>query len=58
MEHTTLQDLIDGEEILKVVSAKRKIPIVYTIVEETKDFDYDFEGETIELSRYVARKWL
>ena len=58
MDETELHDIIKGEEILKDVSKKLDIPIVYTVVEETKKFDYEFAGERITLSRYVARKWL
>lgn len=58
IDDTVEQDLIDGENILKEVSDKLHIPIVYTVVEEHKDFTYDFIGERITLNRYVARKWL
>jgi hypothetical protein len=59
INETTMQDIIDGENIISVVSEKLNLPIVYTVVEETrKDFNYDFKGERLELSRYVARKWL
>ncbi len=58
MDETTIEDVIEGERVITEVSEKLGIPIVYTIVEESKDFDYDFKGQRIELSRYVARKWL
>jgi len=58
MDETTEQDIIDGEEVLKEVSKQLQIPIVYTVVEEHKNFTRAFEGERINLNRYVARKWL
>lgn len=58
MEQTTLDDIIEGEKVITKVSKDLGLPIVYTIVEETKEFTHDFKGETITLSRYVARKWL
>lgn len=59
INETTLQDIIDGEKVISIVCEKLNLPIVYTVVEESrKGFDYDFKGERLELSRYVARKWL
>ncbi len=52
-------DLIRGEEILKEVGKKLNIPIVYTVVEETKkNFNHEFLGERITLIRYIAKKYL
>jgi Mrp family chromosome partitioning ATPase len=58
IDETEESDVIHGEEVLKEVSNKLGIPIVYTVVEEHKNFTYQFMGERITLSRYVARKWL
>lgn len=58
IDETTEQDVIRGEEIIKEVSKQLGIPIVYTVVEEHKNFTHAFEGERITLNRYVARKWL
>ena len=58
MEFTTVEDVVNGEEVLKQVSEKLSIPIVYTVIEETKNFKHEFLGERINLSRYVARRWL
>lgn len=58
IDETTEQDVIDGEKVLKEVSKQLGIPIVYTVVEEHKNFTNTFEGERITLNRYVARKWL
>jgi len=58
MDETTEEDVIRGQEILKEVSKQLGIPIVYTVVEEHKNFTHAFEGERITLNRYVARKWL
>lgn len=57
MEETSLEDVINGERIIKEVSEQLNVPIMYTVVEENKEFQYDFEGERINLIRYVARKW-
>lgn len=59
MHLTTEADIIEGERIISEVSSKLNVPILYTVVEETKkDFNYKFEGERLVLSRYVARRWL
>jgi len=58
IDETSEEDLIRGEEILQEVSKDLGIPIVYTVVEEHKNFTYQFAGERLTLSRYVARKWL
>lgn len=58
MQHTTLDDVLKGQEILKEVSKELNIPINYTVVEEHHDFDYSFEGEFLKLKRLVAEKWL
>ena len=58
IDETTEEDLIEGERILTEVSEQLQLPIVYTVVEEHKNFAYQFKGERITLSRYVARKWL
>jgi len=58
IDETQEEEVIEGERILKEVSKQLGIPIVYTVVEEHKNFTYAFEGERITLNRYVARKWL
>ncbi len=58
IDETQEEEVIEGEKILKEVSKQLGIPIVYTVVEEHKNFTYAFEGERITLNRYVARKWL
>jgi len=58
MKETELEDVIRGEAILKDVSNRLNIPIVYTVVEENLNYTYKFEGERINLIRYVAQKWL
>jgi hypothetical protein len=32
--------------------------LVYTVVEEHKNFTANFMGQRLSLNRYVARKWL
>jgi hypothetical protein len=58
MDHTTEEDVLQGQSILQEVSEETGLPIVYTVIEEHKNFTRDFLGERINLSRYVARKWL
>lgn len=58
MEYTTVDEILQGEKVLKEVSAKTGLPIVYTVVEETTNIKHNFEGEIINLSRLVAKKWL
>ncbi len=59
MNETTEEDMINGEKILIEVSKKLNIPIKYTIIEENnKDYEYDFLGERLVLTRYIAKRWL
>lgn len=58
MTYTTEEDVIEGERVLDEVGAVLHLPIVYTVVEETHQFNYPFQGEKIILSRLVANKWL
>jgi len=58
MHLTTEEEVLLGEQVLDEVSKELNIPIVYTVVEETHDFEHQFKGERIKLSRLVARKWL
>ncbi len=56
---TTEEGIIEGERILLEVSKKLKIPIVYTVIEEnSKNYKYKFLGERLELTRYIAKRWL
>ncbi len=58
MKHTTVEDLNEGQSILRMVGEELSIPIKYTVIEENHDFKGDFEGETLKLKRLVAEKWL
>jgi len=59
INETVEEDIIRGEAILTEVGKQLNIPIVYTVIEETKkDFDYTFKGERISLIRYIAKKYL
>jgi len=58
MQHTTVDDILQGEHILQEVGAELQLPIVYTVIEEQHDFDHPFAGEIIRLQRLVAKKWL
>lgn len=57
IDETEETDVINGEAIIKSVSEELNVPIMYTVVEENKEFQHNFEGERINLKRYVARKW-
>lgn len=57
IDETTQDDVIHGENTLLEVSEKLQVPISYTVVEEHKNFTHQFQGERIQLIRYVARKW-
>ncbi len=58
MEFTTEEDVFKGENVLKEISKKLQIPIVYTVVEEHHQFNGPFIGEKIILQRLVAKEWL
>jgi len=58
MSYTTVEDIIEGERVLTEVSARLNLPIVYTVVEESHQFNEPFKGELIILQRLVANKWL
>ena len=60
INETKEEDIIKGEKILREVSNKLNIPILYTVIEEEKDVLYKskFLGERLVLTRYVAKRWL
>ena len=59
MNETTEEDIINGEKVLIEVSKKLNIPILYTIIEENNtNYKYNFLGERLVLTRYVAKRWL
>lgn len=58
MHLTKLEEVLEGERVLKEVSKELNIPIKYTVVEESHHFDYNFEGKLMILERLVAKKWL
>jgi hypothetical protein len=59
INETLEEDIIRGEEILIEVGKRLNIPIVYTVIEETKkNFNHEFLGERITLIRYIAKKYL
>jgi len=60
INETEEEDIIRGEEILKEVSKKLNIPILYTVIEENNhlNYKYKFIGERLVLTRYVAKRWL
>jgi len=60
INETTEEDIIYGENIIKSVSEELKLPILYTVIEESKKklIKHNFLGEELVISRIVARKWL
>ncbi len=60
INETTEEGIIEGERILKAVSEKLKIPILFTVIEETKDkiYKHKFLGERLVLTRHIAKRWL
>jgi len=59
IKETTEEDIIKGEQILIEVSKKLNIPVLYTVIEKNKNnFNHDFLGEKLVLTRYIAEKWL
>lgn len=58
MQHTTVEDVLRGQTVLRAVGEELHLPIVYTVVEEHHQFDETFDGELIRLQRLVAAKWL
>ncbi len=59
INETTEEDIIRGEKILIEVSKKLNIPILYTVIEKSKNnFNHTFIGEKLVLTRYIALKWL
>ncbi len=58
LKETTVDDIKLGEVVIKEVSLKTEIPVVFTCVEETLDMkDSQFIGEIIRLKRYFGKKW-
>lgn len=59
LHKTTIDDIFDGEKIIKVVSETLAIPIVYTCVEESIEGDTSsLEGTIIRLKRFFNKAWL
>lgn len=58
MDETTQEMIDEGELVLQEVSKKLDIPVLYTVIEETKQNLTCTYGKRIDLNRYVAKKWL
>jgi MinD-like ATPase involved in chromosome partitioning or flagellar assembly len=59
LRDTTLEDISYGEEIIKKVSEKSHLPIVYTAVWENIYADnLVFQGEILKLKLYFRMNWL
>lgn len=56
---TTLQDIIDAEEIIVEVAKRKNLEIKYTgVYENIKYLDHSLKGEVIPLKLYLRKKWL
>jgi len=58
MDETTQEMIDEGERVLQEVSKELEIPVLYTVIEETKNRLHCKYGERLDLNRYVAKKWL
>ncbi|MDT8336513.1 MAG: hypothetical protein RQ856_01645 [Candidatus Izemoplasmatales bacterium] len=59
LRETTLEDILYGEEIIKEVSKKTNLPIIYTAVWENIYADnLVFQGEVLKLKLYFRKNWL
>ncbi len=59
LRHTTLDDLLNGQKIIKEVSEKMNLPIKYTVVHESLTYEADMLiGEIINLKLYLRKDWL
>jgi len=59
LRETTVEDLLEGERIVKSVSDAIQIPIVYTAIpKRLSDKSFHLSGETLELKLYLRKYWL
>ncbi|XFA99163.1 ATP-binding protein [Candidatus Izemoplasma sp. B36] len=60
LRETTIEEIQNGEGILKEVSKRTKLPIVYTTYWEDVKVKENlmFLGETLKLKLYFRKKWL
>jgi len=59
LRDTTIEDIFYGEKLIKVVSEKKNLPIVYTAVWENIYADnLVFQGEVLKLKLYFRKNWL
>ncbi len=58
MYETEETHIIEGENVLKTVSEKTGLPILFTFIEETVKTNRVFAGENRRLIRYLGKHWL
>ncbi|MCK5732499.1 MAG: ATP-binding protein [Tenericutes bacterium] len=60
IRETTINEVLEGEKIVKEVSEKTNLPIIYTTIwEDVKIADnLVFLGETLKLKLYFRKNWL
>lgn len=58
LNETTLENIHQGQRILRDVARIKAIPIRYTYVSAHLSGDEDFDGETKQLTRHLAKRWL
>lgn len=58
LRETTKEEILKGQDIIKKVSEKTNLPIVYTTVWEDIDVsDLDLAGELIKMNLYFRKDW-
>ncbi len=59
LRETTVEDILEGERIVKSVSEEINIPIVYTAIpKRLSDKSFHLSGETLEMNLYLRKNWL
>ncbi len=59
LRETTIQDILEGNRIVKNVSEITGLPIIYTTVwEKINLLDTEFAGELLRLKLYFRKDWL
>ena len=59
LRETTVEDILEGDRIVKMVSEEINIPIVYTAIpKRLSDKSFHLSGETLEMNLYLRKNWL
>lgn len=58
LKETTIETVLEGENIMKSVQTKIQIPIVFTCIQSELDLkEQKFEGRLLPLQIYLRKKW-